>query len=120
MNDQERLAARVQNAALFDIYGALLTRRQREAYVLHELEDLSLGEIAEELGVSRQGAHDLVHRAREHLLRMEEAVGAGAMERSLEEAESLMAAYAGSLPGEFVRRMDAVLERRDKWSGRDV
>lgn len=48
---------------LFDLYGALLTGRQRECLEMHYLDDLSLAEIAEELGVSRQAVHDMLKRA---------------------------------------------------------
>ena len=47
---------------LFDFYGDVLTDRQKEFYDLYYNEDLSLGEIAKEEGISRQGVHDLVRR----------------------------------------------------------
>ena len=50
-------------AMLFDFYGDLLTDRQREFYDLYYNEDLSLGEIAENYGISRQGVRDVIVRA---------------------------------------------------------
>ncbi len=50
-------------ARLYDVYGSALTDRQREVLELVCLEDLSLGEVAGHLGISRQGVHDLVRRA---------------------------------------------------------
>ena len=47
---------------LLDFYGALLTERQRKAFEMHYLDDLSLNEMANELGISRQAAWDLVKR----------------------------------------------------------
>lgn len=47
---------------LFDFYGELLTEHQRRVYEDAVYNDMSLGEIAEELGISRQGVHDLVRR----------------------------------------------------------
>ena len=47
---------------LLDYYGDLLTARQRECYDLHYNEDLSLSEIAEQFGISRQGIHDTLRR----------------------------------------------------------
>ena len=47
---------------LLDVYGALLTDHQREACRLHLDEDWSFAELAESLGCSRSGAHDLVRR----------------------------------------------------------
>ncbi len=47
---------------LFDFYQSLLTDKQRQYMQLYYLEDLSLGEIAEEYGVSRQAVYDNVRR----------------------------------------------------------
>ncbi|MFR3727360.1 YlxM family DNA-binding protein [Lacrimispora sp.] len=47
---------------LYDFYGALLTEHQRHVYEDVVFYDLSLSEIAEEQGISRQGVHDLIKR----------------------------------------------------------
>ena len=47
---------------LFDFYGELLTERQKEFYELYYDEDLSLSEIAENYGISRQGVRDVIVR----------------------------------------------------------
>jgi len=52
---------------LYDFYGALLTDKQRTYLEMHYLNDLSLSEIADETGVSRQAVHDILRRA-ENLL----------------------------------------------------
>ena len=52
---------------LFDHYGALLTVKQQDCIRMHYLEDLSLAEIAEEFGVSRQAIHDILNRAEQTL-----------------------------------------------------
>jgi len=52
----------VEQALLYDFYGELLTAHQKEIYEDFILNDLSLTEIAEERGISRQGVHDLVKR----------------------------------------------------------
>ena len=62
----------------FDYYGDLLTEKQRTCFDLHYNQDLSLGEIAEEEGISRQGVHDSLARAENALRTMEEKVGAAA------------------------------------------
>ena len=51
-----------EQTMLFDFYGELLTEHQRRIYEDVVYNDMSLGEIAEEQGISRQGVHDLVKR----------------------------------------------------------
>lgn len=58
----------LEQSLLFDFYGELLTDHQKEIYERFVADDLSLGEIAEEAGISRQGVHDLIKRCN-HTLR---------------------------------------------------
>lgn len=51
-----------KSSLLYDFYGELLTEHQKEIYEDFVLNDLSLGEIALERGISRQGVHDLIKR----------------------------------------------------------
>lgn len=51
-----------EQTMLFDFYGELLTEHQRRVYEDAVYNDLSLSEIAEEQGISRQGVHDLIKR----------------------------------------------------------
>ena len=60
---------------LLDYYGELLTEKQKTCFDLYYNQDLSLGEIAEEAGISRQGVHDSLARAETALLAMEEKTG---------------------------------------------
>ena len=60
---------------LFDFYGELLTERQREFYDLYYNEDLSLAEIAENSGISRQGVRDVIVRGERYLEELEEKTG---------------------------------------------
>ena len=60
---------------LYDYYGDLLTDRQRECFELRYYQDLSLGEIASELGISRQGVHDNLSRTEALLKNMEAKTG---------------------------------------------
>ena len=62
-------------AMLFDFYGDLLTERQREFYDLYYNEDLSLAEIAENYGISRQGVRDVIVRAEATLTELEDKTG---------------------------------------------
>jgi len=52
----------LEKALLYDFYGELLTDHQKYVYEQFLLEDLSLSEIAQNVGISRQGVHDLVKR----------------------------------------------------------
>jgi len=58
-------------ALLLDLYGQLLTQRQYEILDLHYNNDYSLGEIAEHLGISRQGVYDNLKRGKEILINAE-------------------------------------------------
>lgn len=60
---------------LFDYYGDLLTDRQRMCFDMRHNQDLSLGEIAEVLQVSRQGVYDNLSRAEALLKNMEDKTG---------------------------------------------
>ena len=66
---------RFERCLLLDFYGELLTDKQRECFDLHYNEDLSLSEIAEELGISRQGVWDNIRRAESAMNAMEEKTG---------------------------------------------
>ena len=57
---------------LFDFYGELLTERQKEFFDLYYNEDLSLAEIAENYGISRQGVRDVIVRAEAAMSEVEE------------------------------------------------
>ncbi len=57
----------LQIGRLYDYYRALLTEHQQKCLELHYLQDLSLGEIAAEVGVSRQAINDILRRAEDAL-----------------------------------------------------
>ena len=60
---------------LFDFYGDILTDRQRELFDLYYNEDLSLAEIAENCGISRQGVRDVIVRAEASMQEIEDKTG---------------------------------------------
>ncbi len=60
---------------LLDFYGEMLTGPQRDMVEAYYDADLSLGEIAEERGITRQGVRDAVKRAEQQLFEMEEKLG---------------------------------------------
>ena len=65
-------AHNVEMNRLLDFYGPLLTERQAEMMRLRLEEDLTLGEIALAMGISRQAVHDALHKAEKTLTDMEE------------------------------------------------
>ena len=75
---------------LLDFYGQLLTKRQYEIMDLHFNSDFSLGEIAEDLGISRQGVHDSIRKGKQALLGFEKRLGLAErfkeQERNIEKA----------------------------------
>ena len=60
---------------LFDFYGELLTERQREFFDLYYNDDLSLAEIAENNGISRQGVRDVIVRGEKYMQEIEDKTG---------------------------------------------
>ena len=60
---------------LLDFYGDILTERRRDALDFYYNDDMSLSEIAEEMGISRQGVRDLIKKAEDELLFYEDKLG---------------------------------------------
>ena len=65
----------LQMSLLFDYYGELLSEKQRVCFDLYYNQDLSLSEIASELGITRQGVHDSLSRAETALGEFERVTG---------------------------------------------
>lgn len=97
---------------LFDYYGDLLTQRQRACVDLRYNQDLSLGEIAQELGVSRQGVFDNLSRAEALLRNMEEKTGCVRRAMQARRAVQQILDAAGQLaayPNEDISRLAAAI-----------
>lgn len=108
---EEHLAGRNRAAILRDMYGRLLTERQRELLSWYYDLDLSLGEIAEQEQVSRQAVHDLLRRALAALERYERGLGlAERAERRRQAGGDLLAALAAAADAD--RRVAAAALRR--------
>ena len=60
---------------LLDFYGDVLNERRRAVMTMYYNEDLSLAEIADEIGISRQGVRDLIKKSEEELVLFEEKLG---------------------------------------------
>ena len=99
--EREDLNRKVDLAFLSAFYGGMLTEKQRRVLSLHCEEDLSLGEIAEEVGISRQAVHETLSRAASRLNGMEASLGVAARFRRME--EGLEAALAALKSKDYVR-----------------
>ena len=75
----------LEMSLLFDFYGETLTEKQRELFDLYYNEDLSLAEIAEHAGITRQGVRDSIKRGEGILLELEEKVGFARRYRAVQE-----------------------------------
>lgn len=99
---------------LLDFYGDVLTERKREVLDYYYNEDLSLAEIAEELGISRQGVRDIIKKSEEELLFLEEKLHlAGRFQEAqkhLEKLTSLVSDFEGKEKEEFRRELDLLSE----------
>ena len=71
-NDIEKY---INQGTLYDFYGRLLTVHQQRIYEDVVFNDLSLSEIAENEGISRQGVSDLIKRCNKSLISYEEKLG---------------------------------------------
>lgn len=69
------MANNVEITILYDFYGDVLTEKQRDFLNYYYNDDLSLSEIAENEGITRQGVRDAIKRAEAQLYEMEEKLG---------------------------------------------
>jgi hypothetical protein len=104
---------KIEQAYLYDFYGELLNEHQRKIYEDFVFNDLSLGEIADEEGISRQGVHDMVKRCTKTLEGYEAKLG---LIRKFQTTKELVAEIH-RLTGEFqTSHEEAVMERIEQIS----
>ncbi len=101
------LADRFTVIRLFDVYARLLTPRQQELVSLYFHDDLSLSEIAERLGVTRQAIHDSLRRSLAELARYEELLGLVQRARGEDRRRQALLRELDSLEGEIRRAVPA-------------
>lgn len=115
------LLQRIRMTRLYDLYGRILTEKQQKAFELHELLDWSLSEVARDLGVSRQGAHDLLQRARDRLGELDGTLGLlgriEILEGRLEEVAEMVERHREDLPGQFLKEAAALLPEVEEREG---
>ena len=97
---------------LLDFYGEVLTERRRTVLEYYYNDDLSLAEIAQEIGISRQGVRDLIKKAEEELYFYETKLGlAERFRRTRRRAEHLMELLqASETDGEIYRAAQELIE----------
>lgn len=91
------MAKNMEVALLYDCYGELLTDKQRDMIEQYYHQDLSLSEIAENAGISRQGVRDSVKRAEVQLFDMEERIGLVAEMRAIHSTLETMSRYSAAI-----------------------
>ena len=80
---------------LLDFYGEVLSERKREVLEMYYNDDLSLAEIALDIGISRQGVRDMIKKSEEELVYLEEKLGLCKKFRSIQKkADELLEALA--------------------------
>ncbi|TDO89396.1 hypothetical protein DFR79_11159 [Halanaerobium saccharolyticum] len=81
---------------LFDFYGSMLTEKQQQIIKSYFYNDLSLAEIADNIGISRQGVYDHLHRSEESLENYEAKLGLlkkyNRIRKNINDLENMMAA----------------------------
>lgn len=76
------MAKNLEMCDLLDLYGVMLTEKQFDVMDMYYNDDLSLGEIAAQLGISRQGVHDTIKRGDETINDYEEKLGLYSSQRA--------------------------------------
>ena len=99
-------------ACLLDFYGEILSERKQTVLSMYYNDDMSLAEIADEVGISRQGVRELIKKAEDELTFFEEKLG---LSRTFLEAQEHLArivklAEEQSLPNALRDEVQAVIE----------
>lgn len=85
-NNMDDIDRRVELGLLMDFYGSLLSERIAGIMRMYVMEDYGLSEIAQEMGISRQGVYDAVRRGEAQLMELEQRLGLQRRHRAMAEA----------------------------------
>lgn len=118
LHKNDSLEKRINLTVLFDLYGPILTDRQRKVFELHEMMDFSLGEIADEMGISRQAAYDLLQRATDRLIVLDRELSISGRirdyDRCFEDIRKLSNRWQKELPGPFISQLEKIIDSGGK------
>lgn len=109
---------RVELSMLYDFYGALLKENQQQMFEAYILEDFSITEIAQNLGITRQGVHDALKRATRQLREYENKLGLVERFEKQKKAVKMLHDMVGSMElteklpqwGEMLQLLDRIVE----------
>ena len=92
---------------LLDFYGEVLNDRKRGVLELYYNEDYSLSEIADQIGISRQGVRDIIKKAEDELIYLEEMLGLYQKFKAIKQsADELLSILDGSdIPSDLKSRI---------------
>ena len=91
------VAKNLEISFLLDFYGDVLTERQREVMEQYYNDDLSLAEIADNFGITRQGVRDSIKRGEGIILDLEQKVGVAARYRAVQQGVAQLESLARSI-----------------------
>lgn len=97
------MAKNLDMIMLLDFYGDMLTEKQRDFISYYYNDDLSLAEIAENVGITRQGVRDAIKRAESQLTEMEERVGFVARFEQIKSGLAKISSKAGMINEENLK-----------------
>ena len=102
----------LQIGYLLDFYGELLSERKHSVMEMYYNEDLSLSEIANEIGISRQGVRDIIKKCEDELFFYEEKLGLFNRFKNIEACVSELKALSESqtLSAELQSKIDEILQ----------
>ncbi len=96
---------------LLDCYGSFLTEKQRELLEGYYNEDLSLSELAEPLGISRQAVYDRIHRGERRLEDLESQMGVAARLKAARAVFHEIEILSSAIPGETAAKITEAARR---------
>lgn len=114
---QAMLMKNLDICLLLDFYGDLLSDTARENITLYYNEDLSLAEIAETAGITRQGVRDSIKRAEEQLIKFEEKLGLAkrftSMQDGIEEIKRMLEDIKNDIPT-YSSKVEKIISKADE------